>query len=282
MFIFFLTANTASAFSVSPLKHILTLDPGDNQTVLITIKNSDSVGHQYKLAVESVTQDNQGRSVLVRGRDKAESWVSGAEKEIVIDAFASKMAEFKIFVPANASPGAHFLGLLAEETSRATEDIGVGARLAVVLQLQVAGLVTEKAEIIKWQTDNWHFDKNLNLSLAVKNNSNIEVPAQGKFILRNFFGEEIYQDVVNIGGKILPQTTRATVLDFFAIDLKMPGIYNIEVDLSYGLTGQTLRANARFWYLPVWSWWAAAGIILAAIFLLIKIKNRLCLKSAGE
>lgn len=282
LFIFLLEAETVLAFSISPLKHILSLDPGENQIVLVTIKNSDSFNHQYKLAVEGVVQDEKGRSILIKGKDKAESWVNFLEQEITIDALSFYSAEFKISVPKNASPGAHFLGLIAEEKKNAAKEIGVGKRLAVILQLQVAGLVTESAEILKWEINNWQFNKNLKLNLAVKNNSNIEVPLQGQFILRNFFGEEIYRDVVSVGGKVLPQTTREAGQNFFVTNLEKPGIYNAEVSLRYGLTNQILKRNTRFWYFPIWSWWVAGGLALIIIFLLIKLKNRLWLKSIGE
>lgn len=275
LIIFFLLVDKASAFSVSPLKHILTMDPGASQIVLVTIKNDDNISHKYKLGAESIKQDEQGNSVLARGADKAESWVFFSSREIEVAAKGSALIEFKINVPGNASPGAHFLGLTVAESTLKDKEIGVGKRLAVILQLQVAGLVKENAVIAKWMADNWVRNQELDLELAIKNNSNIEIPVSGIFVIKNFSGEEIYRDVMVLGGAIIPNTIREVDLKLAIDNLRVPGIYNVGGEIKYGLTGQLLQINSKFWYLPVWSWWLVGATLCLAGFSFWKLKNKL-------
>jgi hypothetical protein len=292
-FIFFIAAKPARAFEITPVKSLLTVDPGISQTVVIKIKNTPSskgagLNLTFKLSVLGVSQDEDGRPVFSRGTDMAENWVYPENNLVKIKSGEIKSVNFIIKIPADALAGSHYLGLAVEPVLSPTggkegDQASLQTRLVSLLTLQVKGMVEESMVIEKWApfagvTDkkNWKFD------LSLKNNGTIEALLRGTIAIKNWQGEELFSEPITLGNKLLAGSRRVLHPEItLRNDINLPGLYQAQVKINYGLTNQMVLSIAYIWYFPQWSRVALAIIALLLVSLVIfvakiprKIKNR--------
>ncbi len=275
----FVFSKTVQAFGISPIKILLTVDQNTSQTVVFKISNSgtNAVDTTFKLSVLGTRQDEAGLPVFERGIDVAESWVYPENNVVKLKAGETKSVNFIVKIPEDALPGSRYLGLAAEPAQENNKG-GLNSRLVSLLTLQVKGLVNESIGIEKWDLqsgaigkDFWKFD------LRLKNTGSIEVPMQAEVAIRNWQGEEIFSEPVVLGNKLLAGSKRALSPEILLKNnISFPGLYQAQIRIVYGKTGQSVSSIAYIWYLPLWSKVAASvfGVILVAIFVfLIKRKK---------
>lgn len=260
VFVFFVWILPAAAFEITPVKSLLTVEPGASQTIVLKIKNTEKNNLAFKLSVSGVRQDEAGRPIFERGISLAENWIYPENNLVNIKPNEIKPVNFIIKIPADAAAGSNYLGLAVEPAlssagSKEGEQSSLQTRLVSLLTLQVKGMVEESIAIEKWAplvgTTNqkkWKFD------LSLKNNGTIEVPLRGTVGIRNWKGEEIFSEPIVLGNKLLagakrvlqPETTLRN-------NINLPGLYSAQIKINYGLTNQTVSAIAYVWYFPMWS-----------------------------
>ena len=112
--VFFIVASPARAFEISPVKFLLTVEPGASQTVVVKIKNTppsipplkgEGQGAGFKLSVLGVAQDESGKPIFSRGTDAAENWVYPENNLVKIKYGETKSVNFIIKIPASAIIG---------------------------------------------------------------------------------------------------------------------------------------------------------------------------------
>lgn len=270
IFIFFIAARPARAFGVSPAKILLTVDPGSSQTVAVKIKNDENTSLNFKLGVLGVKQNEQGGPVFTRGEDASENWVYPESNPVNIKPDSVKDVNFIIKIPADALPGSYYLGLFAEPVWPKGAQANVNTRLVSLLTLQVSGLVSESLAIEKWAPlagvsgeKKWKFD------LLLKNVGAIEMDMRGSIALRNWKGEEIFSQSLVLGNKLLAGAKRALQPEIvLRDDIKLPGLYQVQVKINYGKTNLSASSLAYVWYFPVWS---KVVLVLAVLLIVVLI-----------
>lgn len=263
-FIICFTPITANAFSIKPTKYLITADPGTSQKVTIKITNTEKKDLKFKLGVVGVKVDDNKRPTFINGYDIAESWVKTETNELNVVAGKEEYASFIISVPKNATPGAHYLGLSAEQVNYSGASVGVSAKLITLLSLQVSGTIIESLQIEKWfakkeiyQDNNWKF------GLTIKNLGNIELPLKGKMEIINKKEKIVYSKDVYLGNELFVDSNRSIPIEakINKNDL-LPGQYQARISIIYGKTSQRAVANVNIWYLPKWVKPAAVVILI--------------------
>lgn len=287
IFAFFIAALPAAAFGITPVKFLLTVEPGTSQTVVVKIQNTPpfisslkgegkgvGLNLTFKLSVLGMKQDEDGKLVFSRGIDAAENWVYPENNLVNIKSGETKSVNFIIKIPTEAVAGSHYLGLAVEPVFKKDdqasppggEQASLQTRLVSLLTLQVKGLVEESVQVEKWAslagiTDkkNWKFD------LSLKNSGTIEALLRGTIVIRNWKGEEFFSEPIILGNKLLAGSKRVLQPEItLRNDINLPGLYSAQVKINYGRTNQTVSAISYVWYFPRWS-----KIVLALPALLI-------------
>ncbi len=260
----------AQAFSISPLKYSATIAPGESKDWSVKIKNDSDQGAVFSPVVLGEKQDNLGRAVFDKDVDIAEKWFQDSLDSITLAAGESKTAQFNISVPLNTPPGAHYLGLAVRQKSGQS----LSAQLVTTLNLQVAGIANESLLFEKFfLTKKIFFDKNWLGQLQIRNIGNVSLDLVGHEDLF-YFGKKISGNYLALGNSLFAQSDRLANLNLFVGDkLMLPGFYQAEIKIIYGLTHQTAQSNAGFWYLPWWSLVVLILIVFLILFLLKKNKN---------
>lgn len=265
----------ARAFSVYPLKYLITADPGTNTAAAVTVKNDGAADGIFRLSVLGARQDEKGRVILQPISDRAEEWVEPEFASVFLKAGEERAVNFRIAVPKGAEPGAHYLGLAAEETAAAEGAVGLKARLATLLTLQIAGVAREELLILRWRpAQKFLVNKDWRLDWEIKNVGTIDIPVTAKAVIKNWRGKTISESSVLSDEILILDGRRSDSLSILsAFAPTWPGKYLAQLQINYGRTSQTVSSSTAVWYLPVWSIAAAGIIILAIIHALIRKKH---------
>jgi len=276
-FLFFILVSSVfvaaqvKAFSISPLKFITTVAPGDNKDWEVKVKNDSNKSSVFAPVVLGMKQDEIGRSVFGKNIDVAESWFKIPFGKLVLNPGESGDVVFSISVPANTPPGAHYVGLAVQEESTGS----VTGQLATVLNLQVAGMAQELVIFEKFSVGKKiFFDKDWISHVEIRNRGNVSVDLAGQESVY-FFGKKKFSKVVNLGNNLFSQTNRVTDENlFFEQDIILPGFYRVDMDVVFGLTKHQVSSSLNFWYLP---WWflmsVVLGVLIVVFFIFKKKRN---------
>lgn len=252
------------AFSLSPVRQLITISPGAEQIVFLQIKNNEKENKNYNLLVFGARQDNEGYPVFANGINEAEAWVKPEIDFMGLRAGEERTVGFEIQVPATAYPGSYYLGLAVQERNLEDEVIGLSGRLVSILYLQVAGEAKEELQITRWSKLSAEAGK-LNFSLQFKNKGNVEVPVTGLFLIKNWQGEIQQEETIYLGNNLLAQTDREIIITVPDLEKNLPGIYRAEIIINYGRSNQVVSQTTTLLNFP---WWLGLGFILF-LFLLI-------------
>lgn len=253
------------AFTISPTKYLITVNPGDEQTVDVKIKNEELVDHNFKILVGGLQQNSQGVLVFKQSTVLAEDWVKPAKDKIFLRAGATASASFLLKIPKDLPSGSYFLGLAVETADNVDVNINaLNGRLFSILILRVAGEVREILDIEKWTGENrWTWDKEWPLVLGIKNVGNIDIPIQGEI---KILSEAEQGKVIEwkMGDNLLVGAVR-DLKKIISTDFFWPGRYQVQMKIIYGRTGQTAISLANIWYFPKWSVVVGVMILLGIL-----------------
>lgn len=266
-----------NAFTISPLKHNITVLQGNSgQFVYIEVKNDAKTDQNFQLEVLDVKQKNNGQLIFSAQDNELEKWVESKNKNIEIKAGETKKVEFLIKVPKGVESGDYYFGLAAGAIGKDKNDVvGVLGQLVTILELHVAGIVNESLSISDVKIQSIAFLKKWSIVFSLDNNSQVDLPIKGSVFIRDATGKGVYKKDINFGKNLLPKSSRSYTVDIVLPDQEfyIPGLYNAELTVDYGITNQFITATYSIWFLPFYA--LVAGIILSiAIILSIFYKKR--------
>ena len=141
-------------------------------------------------------------------------------------------------------------------------------------------MVNESLAIEKWSPmadvsgeKKWKFD------LLLKNVGAIEMDMRGSMALRNWKGEEIFSQPLILGNKLLAGAKRALQPEIvLRDDIKLPGLYQVQIKINYGKTNLSASSLAYVWYFPVWSRAVLIGAGAVLVILLVLMARKVVKK----
>lgn len=252
-----LYAGEAYALVISPLRYELTLDPGKEQVVAVTIKNDTDERKTYRAHASGAKQAPEGHPIFGEGFDVLETWVEPREMEVTLEPNETRKVFFTVSAPINSAPGTHTGAILV---GQATET-NVSAQAATLLAVTVAGTVHEALSIEGWKVDSILTTRPKNtLELTFKNNGTVALPVSGKVSIVNMSGIKVYEKPLVLGNSMLPGSSRTIKTDLTSLPLTV-GPYKAVAHLQYGRSQSVTTAELTFWYLPLWVFGAFGALI---------------------
>lgn len=269
-----IASSPALAFSVSPTRINLVIDPGKQQLVGVTIGNSENTSEGFTLAVSGVKQDETGRPHFGSGFDRAETWVSCPADPINIASGATKKVFCYIHPEKNAEPGSHYAALLVKKTVAPGGTVSVNEQSAILLEIIVAGVVHEGLSIEHWQAPAAVQTKSIwNTTLSLKNTGTISLPITGLVEISDWRGQRISSEPLRVGNNLLPGSVRTIEPVVSMTGNRFPGPYRFDAVITFGRSQVASRATLTVWYIPPWSIAGVLGFAVVAA-LIIKLKKK--------
>jgi len=261
------TSECSAGFQVGPLKQQISVAPGSaDQTAIVSIVNSSNTKRKYALKVLGAKQSADGAIIYGSGMNIAESWVVAKDKYVELAPGQAKEVVFEINVPNDAKAGSYYLGLTAEQTSLKSEkSIGVGGQIISVLVLQVAGMVQESLIITETTVPRSIVGNKWPFTFSILNNGAASVPVDVNISARNWLGHIVVDQKVISEAMLLPGAARKYGGEIKVKNFNLPGPYEFQYKIKYGLTGQTAVATKTVWYFPPCSIFLILIIIIAIV-----------------
>lgn len=268
----------ANAFSITPSKMLLTMDPGNNKSISIEVYNTGNTDQYFAARILGVRQDNSGKPEFVRGINEAENWVKIKENNILIKSKQKNNINLEIVVPKDVRSGSYYLAIAIRPQTQTDNTSAIIGEVVSLLNIQVSGTAYENIVITKWAFDktksnknNWVFDLNL------ANNGNMDADMTGSIIIKSWKGDELIRQNIKLGNKLLTNSVRFLnpKVDL-SNNLIFPMVYQSSIEIKYGLLGQSTVATEYVFFLPLWSKVLGSIVVILIIvvcFALFKAKN---------
>jgi hypothetical protein len=285
---------------ITPLRQEFTLSPGQNESFTIEVTNVTSEDTTVGVVVNDFVSDNetgQPRLLTQPQDDNPFSLRNFVDLPGNFDLAAgeSQTITIGVRIPEDAAPGGYF-GAVRFNAGAGIESgdstVALSASVANLLLVNVPGEAVENLSLdyIRAQRDGGSggsFFETAPNEMAVRfsNDGNTIIQPFGKVIIRDIFGNEVFQYEINneqIRGNVLPQSSR-TFTDSIE-GLGFIGRYDVEANLGYGEGGgNIITATTSFWVIP-WKVLLAAVVVLAGLIWAgtkgIKIYNRRVVEKA--
>ncbi|MBI2443680.1 MAG: hypothetical protein HYV42_00345 [Candidatus Magasanikbacteria bacterium] len=278
---FFSISYPAQALTISPARHKLAAAPGTSHILIVQVTNPEAQERSFSLSVWGAIQDETGRPVFGMGMDRAEEWLTPEAPVITIASRRTRAVKFLVQIPADAEPGSpHYLGLMVAPAAAPGATIGLAVQAVSLLELQITGIVREAVTIKQWNSaalslagGQWPF------TLVLENAGTVSVPITGQVLFKSWSGRLLKEAPLSLGNRLLAGATRSLTPTFAAGDfIRLPGWYQVEARVRYGVTGQEARAATSVWYLPAAIVTPVViiilGLIAFAVRFLIKLRRR--------
>lgn len=268
----FILGSQARAFGITPARYLVTVNPGESQTLVMTIDNNEPKPVNFSLSITGMRQDSAGRSVFTAGLDPAETWVKPEAQSVTLRSGEKRKIRFTVSVPKDALPGSRYLGLAIESIPARNGETIVNGRLTALLILQIAGVVTESLSLESHAPTNFIWKKNLPFTLKFTNNGTIETPVSGQVITKNWRGRALDIQPLVLGNQLIAGTKRSIDTALAAQKIFWPGLYAADIQIRYGKTNQKISSTIHFWYLPRDA--AVTVGLLIILLLILKFRRR--------
>ncbi|MFH0857639.1 MAG: hypothetical protein V1848_02730 [Candidatus Magasanikbacteria bacterium] len=254
----------ASAFALSPLRTSVVIDPGKEDTVYIIVKNNETEKIRVEPFIDAFSIDEQTEKAVWGESDIAKRWIESNTKEVVLSPGEEKKLTFRIQVPFDAEPGAHYLGLFAQKKVVGTQ-ISASTRIGSLLFLYVGGTIVEKFTKDSFYISNTFYTRGPVLAFSqFSNKGSIHVVPEGKVTLKKgiFTKRTIEEiDVNPTKYKVLPHITWNKEYQFNNFQWNDIGWYTIDLEVISGIEGNKEYGSVSFFY--------CSKIVLSVIFSIV-------------
>ena len=267
--------------TAAPARQEMTIKPGGKSAFVIKFFNQGdtSVSGPIKVA-DFIVEDSEGtptfieESVTISPKYAAASWVTLPYDRITIAAKDSVIIQATIQAPEDTQPGGRYLAIFFEpggqleneEDSTSNEaETPVSVRLAGLVYIRVAGPVEENAYVTQLTSPRFLEFGPIPVTTEILNRGNYHIKPKGTITLTSMFGKQIDQQLID-EKNIFPEVSR-----FYENKIGaewMFGKYRIDLNASYGESGQILTATVFTWVFP---WRLIATIMLAVIAIILLI-----------
>lgn len=292
---------TTHALTVSPARIEITGNPGETLTSQFDVINEQgNAGTFYSSSENFEAQGETGTPNFVPATDGLATWIS-VQPVVSLTKGQEEHIPFTITIPKSATPGGYFAAVFLSTTppQNAQGQVSVGARIGVLVFLNVAGDVKEAGGLLDFSTvNNQRIYTSLPISFTYRfnNEGGDRIEPTGTLAIANTIGLTVASLSANPSiGNILPNSIRkfsvtwgseANTISsgfFGAVAYEWNhfafGWYRAHINLSYGSHGEAVQATYNFFVIP-WQLLALVLIVLAVLFFLLKRYNRFVIESA--
>ena len=236
------------------------VEAGQVFSSVLYITNTGSKAETFFLSVKNISRIlPDGTPEFVQEVQEASgleisSWVTLERQSATIAPGKTENIPFSIKVPANASPGGHFGGIVVvtQPTDSGNNVSVVAYGASMIIALRVAGEATEDATIREFRTDKMIYGTpKVTFIARVQNNGTTLIRPRGPIEVVDMWGKKVGTIIMNEeAAGILPNAEREFQATWKGEGLVF-GRYAVVMSLSYGDDKKsTITEYTSFWVWP--------------------------------
>ncbi|MBH41204.1 MAG: hypothetical protein CL685_00640 [Candidatus Magasanikbacteria bacterium] len=249
--VFFSDTKQSHAITISPLRHAIVLEKGEERTVSLAVYNETAEVVTVVPEVDAFSIHPKTGVAQFGAPDKAKTWISAAQKNQTIVPGDQKQLDFLIRVPKDAKAESHHIGLFATQPSTLGA-VTIGSRTGSLLSLHIAGEVEESIALRDFSVEKKLVTTpKTTLFLHLNNAGTIHLVPTGGIRLINRKGE-ILEDI-----SINPEESSVLNGEQFVrnyatsqLSVKDVGKIRVQLYMKYGITHREMSHEIAFWYIP--------------------------------
>jgi hypothetical protein len=267
-------------FVVGPGKIELNIKPGEQKTTLIKVSNRLGETKNFHLEVEDFTGSNDPKQPVVllggqRGPYSLRDYISFSEADFELRSGQRATIPVTVSIPADAEPGGLYGTVLVSVTSNPTikEQGGGGSaivsRIGTLFFVTIPGEVNKNGQVTDFGTTGKKkfFGKGpINFEILFKNDSSVHLNPYGQVRIKNMYGEEVGNIVVD-PWFALPQSLRLREVTWNREFLF--GKYTATAQINRGYNDIIDTKEFTFYVLP---WKIALAVVLGLAIVIFFIK----------
>lgn len=277
---------------ISPVRTEVTINPGQTQTVNVTVTNITNQSASLQTIINDFTAnpDESGNPAIILDPNQFATSHSlkryaTAGGDFVLQPGQQKAVPIKVTIPKDAIAGGYFGAVRFAPTSNTTtgnQNVSLAGSVGSLVLVKVPGDIKEQMSIASFDIRRGNrsstlFTTNKGLSALVRfqNEGNIQEAPFGKILLKDSKNKILASYEVNNTnppGNVLPNSIRK-----FPINIDKVGSfgkYKLEGNFGYGAAGQLLTASTTFYVVPL-SLLILGAVLLALIILAIFVLPRI-------
>lgn len=272
-----------SGLQISPIRHRLTMLPGESKTISIIVKNVTQGKLVAKVGLNDFESDGESGEpkILIDPKERTpnslEKFISGFA-DIELKSNESKEAKLTLTAPDKTPAGAYYGAVrftaIPEGANDDDRKVTLNASVASLVLVEVSGDITESIQLLSVKATkgknagSFFFTAPDQGAVSVKNTGNGFSQPFGRVSVTGMNNKEVFSYELNNKdprGNILPDSTR--VFRDEIKNIKNPGRYKITANISHGTGGQVLTIQSTFWYVPIWLLITILALIVGLIVL---------------
>lgn len=270
-----------STITAIPPKLELKADPGQVLSATLKVRNEGTTTENYNINVQDfIVSDTIGTPIPVPDnistRWSLRRWIE-APDTIPVDAKGIQEVKISIKVPKDALPGGHYAMLTYEPNTGyilgglKKTGSSITQRTGTIFYVTVNGPVTEKAVLKEFKTAKFNELGPVDFQGTIENLSDVHIAPKGSIVITDFLNRKVAN--LNLEtGNIFPEASR--VFNSTWNQRWGYGQYKAELSMAYGNTGQLISGTISFWLFPIRLVIYTLVLIIALLFILLKLRNR--------
>lgn len=262
------------------------INPGARSEGTTEVINDTDVPLTFNLTVRDyIVTDTVGTpnflpAGTLNNKYSAAAWIAIYPDTFTLNPHQTQKVNYYVQVPANASPGGHYAGIVYAPVTKPQQKTGgvVNTQVGSLFYITVNGPVTENSLVSKFFANPFQEYGPVEVLTQIKNLGDLHITPQGTITVTGLF----YNKSQNLAShNIFPETARDFTNSFG--QTLMIGRYRAVLMGTYGLNNNLpLIATVYFWVFP---WKIAVIIVLvivALILALLYLRKRKKAKAAKE
>lgn len=256
--------NQANTLKVSPVRSDISVKPGENKTVDVTVTNlTDADVAVQPIENDFVAKGEDGTPALILDANEYAPTHSLKRFMLPLDNFTipankAKTVKVIIAVPKTAQAGGYFGAIRFAPTDPSNSgQVNLSASVASLMLLTVPGPMTEKLNLTDYSVQQngksgtyFQNPNNLAFSFRFENKGSVQEAPFGNISVKNGdkvvysadFNNKTQRDMV------LPDSARRWTIPLKNIGTF--GYYTVEGTLTYGSKNETVNISQSFWVIP--------------------------------
>ncbi len=270
-----------NGLKISPVRTDITINPGQTQTVSVTVQNVTSAPASLQVLINDFVAgaDESGQPSLLLDATKyapshsLKRYVAPIP-DITLQPNEQKVVKVEISIPTNVAGGGYYGAVrFAPAGTTPDKNVTLSASVGSLILVRVPGDVKDdlrlaSLDVRKGNSVRVLFTDNKGIKAAVRfeNKGNVQEQPFGKLLLKK--GGKTLQSIeinnTDPRGNVLPDSIRK-----FEVNLDKVGSfgkYTVQGNFGYGTAGQLLSGQTTFYVVPLAVVVLAVLVILAILF----------------
>jgi hypothetical protein len=275
------------AFIVSPVKEELTLKPGGEKTVTITLSNGTPYPLTVTASYEDITANPQSTPEdspvkLMSGgtaKDSLREWMNFPRHSF--DLLSGKQIEIPVTIKLgkDATPGGRYgsvvwsFKVVSKLGESAPANVALESRIASLFFVRIEGETKEDGQLSAFGVFNDasrvaqpSTSTPLRFQVSYENKGNVYLDPYGRITVSGMLSDP--KVLIVDPWAVLPLATRMREVDL--LSALSPGYYHAHIELNRGYNNIVDEREVTFWVMPTTLEWIIGLILLILLTLLIR------------